>query len=82
MLGLIVLHEELQASARRFTRFGPRNVRESQQLELSGDDDSDVITLSDDRRTVSVRLTARSRTGELMRVIVDATHQTFKEQTN
>lgn len=82
VLGLIVLHEELQASARRFTRFGPRNVRESQQLELSGDADSDVITLSDDRRTVTLKLTARSRTGELMRVIVNASQPTFKEQTN
>lgn len=72
VLGLIVLRDELQASARRFTRNGPRNINESQQLELTGDNDSDVITLSEDRRTVTVKLTSPARFAELMRVIVDA----------
>ena len=75
VLGLIVLHEELQASARRFVRVGPRDIRESQQLELTGDLDSDVVTLSDDRRTVTLKLTSPARFAELMRIIVDASQQ-------
>lgn len=72
VLGLIVLHEELQLSARRFSREGPRNINESQQLELTGDDDSDVITISEDRRTITLTLTSPARFAELMRVVVDA----------
>ena len=82
VLGLIVLHDELQASARRFIHHGPRSVREGQQLELTGDDDSDVITLSDDRRTVTLTLTTQARSGELMRVVVAASQLTAKEQTD
>lgn len=76
VLGLIVRHEELQESTRRFLRRGPRTIREEQQLELNGEADSDVITLSEDRRTVTLDLKVRSRFGELLRVIVDASDDT------
>ncbi|MCP4786404.1 MAG: FecR domain-containing protein [Fuerstiella sp.] len=83
VLGLMVLHEELQASARRFARWGPQNVREKQQLELNGEGGADLITLSEDRRTVTLRLTAGARSGELIRVIVDASKQsTSKSASN
>lgn len=72
VLGLIVLQEELQASVRRFGRFGPRDVREGHQLELTGEEDSDVITLSEDRRTITLKLTSQARFAELTRVLVDA----------
>jgi hypothetical protein len=76
VLGLIVRHEELQASTRQFLRRGPRSLREEQQLELTGEEDGDVITLSEDGRTVTLDLKSRARRGELMRVIVDASNGT------
>lgn len=82
VLGLIVLHEELQASARRFSRTGPRNINDGQQLELTGDDDGDVVTLSEDRRTITLKLSSPARSAELMRVIVDASRPTSKEKNN
>ena len=80
--GMIVLREELQASARRFIRKGPRGIREGQQLELTGDQRSDVITLSEDRRTITLNLSTSGRSSELMRVIVDASVQTHTEPTH
>lgn len=82
VLGLIVLHEELQASARRFTRHGPRRVNESQQLELTGEEDGDVITLSQDQRTITVKLTSPGPFARLMRVVVDASQPISIEQSN
>lgn len=79
VLGLITLQEELQASARRFTRFGPRTVQEGQQLELTGDEDSDVIMLSEDRRKITLELTTPARFAELVRVITDASQPASKD---
>ena len=74
VLGVIVLDEELDATARRFTRFGPREVRKGHQLELTGQDDTDVVELSDDRKTLTLSLTTPARFAEFLRVIVDASH--------
>ncbi|MEM7475568.1 MAG: FecR family protein [Planctomycetota bacterium] len=72
VLGLIIGHEEIQASARRFLRRGPRLIQPDQQLELNDQADSDVITLSPDRRTLTLDLKVRTRFGEMVRVIVDS----------
>ena len=71
VLGLIVLHQELAASAERFPGRRAGELLEHRQLELTGNRRGDVITLSDDRRTVGLDL-ALGRFSDLVRVIVDA----------
>jgi FecR-like protein len=72
VLGLVVLHEELAASASRFPGRKAGEFLEHRQLELTGTRVGDVITLSDDRRTVSLDLAAPGQFSDLVRVIVDA----------
>ena len=81
ILGLIIRHEEIQASARRFLRRGPRLIQPEQQLELNAENDRDVITLSEDRRTLTLDLKVRTRFGEMIRVIVDATNNNQSRRT-
>ncbi len=72
VLGLIVLHEELAASASLFPGRRAGEFLEHRQLELTGTHVGDVVTLSDDRRTVSLDLAAPGQFSDLVRVIVDA----------
>jgi hypothetical protein len=69
---LIVLHEELAASAERFPGRKAGEFLEHRQLELTDNRVGDVITLSDNRRTVSLDVAAPGRFSDLVRVIVDA----------
>ena len=72
VLGLIFLHPELAASADRFPGRRAGEALEHRQLELTGNRVGDVISLSDDRQTVTVDLAAPTRFSDLIRVIVDA----------
>ncbi|MDP7274531.1 MAG: FecR domain-containing protein [Planctomycetaceae bacterium] len=76
VLGLIVLHEELAASATRFPGRRAGETLRHRQLELTGHPVGDLITLSDDRRTVGLDLAAPRRFSDLVRVIVDASNET------
>ncbi len=75
VLGLIVLHKELVASASRFSGRKAGEFLEHRQLELTGTHAGDVITLSKDRRTVSLDLVAPGQFSDLVRVIVDASSE-------
>lgn len=72
VLGLIVRHEELAASSSIFPGRKAGEFLEHRQLELTGLPVGDRVTLSDDRRTVSLDLAAPRRFSDLVRVIVDA----------
>lgn len=71
VLGLIVDHDELAASRRRFGRRGAGEGNERRELNLTGDQTGDRITLSEDRKTVTLDLLAPGRSSDLVRVIVD-----------
>jgi hypothetical protein len=72
VLGLIVLGEELMLSAGRvFSRKAGEEHR-WRQLDLTGIPAGDRISLSDDRRTVTLDLASPHRSSDLVRVIVDA----------
>ncbi|MAD81024.1 MAG: iron dicitrate transport regulator FecR [Planctomycetaceae bacterium] len=79
VLGLIVLHEELEASARRFSQRAAGESHERRQLELRGRLVGDTVTLSQDRRTLSLDLASPRRTSDLVRVIVDASRRPARE---
>ena len=79
VLGLIVLHEELAASATRFPGRKAGEFLEHRQLELTGTSVGDVITLSEDRHTVSVDLVAPGPFSDVVRVIVDAGMQAIEQ---
>ena len=72
VLGLIVLREELAASAQRFTlrKAGERQPR--RQLEFREGPSGDVVRLSEDRHTVTLDLAAPHLTSDLVRIVVDA----------
>lgn len=70
--GLIVQHEELFASSRRFSRRPAGERQQRRQLDLNGDDIGDRITLSEDRRTLTVSFVSPGRSSDLVRVIVEA----------
>lgn len=69
--GAIVLHDDLLASSRRFTRRSAGEENHRRELNLTGDEVGDRVKLSDDRRTLTVELTSPGRSSDLMRVIVD-----------
>lgn len=71
VIGLIVQQQELMASGRRFRRRGVGGGNQRRQLDLTGESTGDRISLSKDRRTVSVDLISQGRTSDLIRVIVD-----------
>lgn len=70
--GLIVLHEELRDSAGRFShrKIGAEQPR--MQVEFFGAAASDVITLSENRKTLEVNLAAPGRSADVIRVLVHA----------
>lgn len=70
--GLIVLHEELTASAARFSKRRAGEAHPRRELELSGKPAGDRITLSEDMRTLTVDLAASKKSFDLIRVVVDA----------
>lgn len=72
ILGLIVRHEELLASSGRFGRRGVGEVHQRRELELTGDEAGDRISLSEDRKTVTLDLISPRRSSDLVRVIVDS----------
>lgn len=73
ILGLIALPEELTASDKLFAdeRQSPRAPR-YRALELRGPPNGDVVTVSDDRRSLTLRFTTPRRMTDRLRVIVDA----------
>ncbi|MEM1228789.1 MAG: FecR domain-containing protein [Planctomycetota bacterium] len=71
VLGLIVQGDELLTSGRRLRRRGVGEASPRRELQLSGNSDGDRVSLSDDRRTVSVDLVSRGHASDLVRVIVD-----------
>lgn len=72
VLGVIVEHEELLASSRRFTRRSAGEGQHRRELNLIGDDAGDRITLSKDRKTVTLDLISPGKSSDLVRVIVDS----------
>ncbi|MEM7561390.1 MAG: iron dicitrate transport regulator FecR, partial [Planctomycetota bacterium] len=72
VLGLIVQQEELLASSRLFTNRSAGEGQRRRELQLTGGADGDRISLSEDRRTLSLDLISPGRSSDLVRVIVDA----------
>lgn len=72
VLGLILLHDELRDSALRFSPRRAGEAKERRQLELNDRPIGDRVTLSPDRRTVTLNLSSPNETSDLLRVIVDA----------
>ena len=72
VLGIIVCHDELLASSHRFGRRSAGEANQRRELSLTGDDAGDRITLSEDRKTVTLDLIAPGRSSDLVRVIVDS----------
>ncbi|MEM7474302.1 MAG: FecR domain-containing protein [Planctomycetota bacterium] len=72
ILGLIVMHEELKASSRRFSRRAAGESQHRRQLDFTGEKARDRITLSDDMRTLDVELISPGRSSDLIRVIVES----------
>ncbi len=71
VLGIMVGHDELAASSRRFGRRGAGEANQRRELSLTGDQTGDRISLSEDRKTVTLDLVAPGRSSDLVRVIVD-----------
>jgi ferric-dicitrate binding protein FerR (iron transport regulator) len=80
VLGMIVLHEELVASG-RISRLRAGEGQPRRQLELTGNG-GDWITLSDDRRTVTVDLISPGRSADLVRVIVEGRKRRKRNKRN
>lgn len=72
ILGLIILHEELMASAGRFSPMPAGEQDPRREVDLNGKAVGDVVTLSPDRRTLTVELASPLNSSDLIRVIVDA----------
>lgn len=71
VLGAIVLGDALRASDGRFSKRGGQVPQKGRALELFGTPRDDVISLSDDRRTVTLDLAAFGLFVDQVRVIVD-----------
>lgn len=80
VIGIIVSHEELAASSRRFGRRGAGEANQRRELNLTGDEFGDRISLSEDRRTVTLDLIAPGRSSDLIRVIVEDTRLGLRSQ--
>jgi ferric-dicitrate binding protein FerR (iron transport regulator) len=76
VLGLIVLHEELAASAQRFSLRGAGERHPRRQLDFREGPNGDAVTLSLDRHTVTLDLVSPHLTSDLVRIIVDASQPT------
>ena len=72
VLGMIVRHDELLATSRRFGRRGLGEAHQRRELNLRGDETGDRITLSEDRKTVNLDLISPRRSSDLIRVIVES----------
>lgn len=71
VLGIIVSRDELLASSRRFTRRGAGEGNQRRELEFTDDAEGDRISLSDDRKTLTLDLISPGRTSDLVRVVVE-----------
>lgn len=74
VLGLIVRGDDLRASDGRFSERGGQVPQRGRALELFGTPRDDVITLSEDRRTVKLDLAAFGLFSDHVRVIVAQSH--------
>lgn len=72
VLGIIVRHDELLASSRRFGLRGDGGTNHRRELSFTGDEAGDRITLSEDRTTVTLDLISPRRSSDLVRIIVDS----------
>lgn len=72
IVGLIVLYEEFVDSAGRFSSRKAGEGRPGRELELNGSSQSDRLELSEDRRSLTVDLSASLKGFDLIRVVVDA----------
>ena len=70
--GVTVLHQELSDSSRLFSRRKVGRDQPKKQVNLFGSIAGDILTLSEDRRTLSVDLAAPGRSSDVIRVLVDA----------
>lgn len=70
--GVIVLHKELRDSGGRFSSRKVGMGQPRKQVDLFGSPASDVVTLSHDRKTLSVDLAAPGKSADVIRVVVDA----------
>lgn len=75
VLGLIVKGNDLRASDGRFSKRGGQVPQKGRALELFGTPRDDVLTFSEDRRTVSLDLAAFGQFSDQVRVIVDQSLQ-------
>lgn len=75
VLGLMVNHEELAASSRRFGRRGAGEGNQRRELNLTGDEITDRVALSEDRKTLTLDLVAPGRSSDLVRVIVEGSRK-------
>ncbi|MAD80737.1 MAG: iron dicitrate transport regulator FecR [Planctomycetaceae bacterium] len=75
VLGLTVLREELAASAQRFSLRRAGELQPRRQLEFREGPSGDVVTLSEDRHTVTLDLAAPHHSSDLVRIIVDASQR-------
>ncbi|RCS49458.1 iron dicitrate transport regulator FecR [Bremerella cremea] len=71
VLGLIVRGDDLRSSDGRFSVRGGQVPQKGRSLELFGTPRDDVLTLSKDRRTISLDLAAFGQFNDQVRVIVD-----------
>lgn len=71
VLGVVVRGDDLRASDGRFSKRGGQVPQKGRALELFGTPRDDVISLSDDRRTVTLDLAAFGLFVDQVRVIVD-----------
>ena len=71
VLGLIVLHDELLASSGLFGRRRAGEAQQRRELNLTGDEGGDRVTLSQDRKTVTLDLISPRKTSDLIRIIVE-----------
>lgn len=80
ILGLIVLGETLAASDLNFSDQPQMFATARRQIELIDDPSGEVVTLSDDRRTVTVNLAFGGRSSDHVRVIVDDSSPPLNEE--
>ncbi|MFK8114096.1 MAG: FecR domain-containing protein [Rubripirellula sp.] len=71
VLGIIVRGDDLRASDTLFSKRGGQIPQKGRALELFGTSRDDVVSLSDDRHTVSLDLAAFGIFADQIRVIVD-----------
>ena len=72
IVGLILLHEEIQKSAGRFSKRKMGSEQPRKQVDFLPGSAGDILTLSEDRKTLTVDLSAPGKSSDLIRVIVDA----------